>query len=186
MKIKESRLGNPVNIVGVRKCLSCESLINKKGNKYCSHKCYWKAKKGTKQTLKHRNNISRALIGKPKSPEHNINAKKAWLASLKKGNFSLPEGAKHWGWKGDQATYGSLHDWVAGKLGRPKKCEHCYKKGSKYKYQWANISGKYKRDLNDWIRLCVQCHRKMDKNIPRATLIYRYDKKNKMIREKLV
>src|SRR6185312_1937249 len=27
---------------------------------------------------------------------------------------------------------------------------------------WANISGKYKRDLSDWIALCTLCHTAFD------------------------
>lgn len=28
---------------------------------------------------------------------------------------------------------------------------------------WANISGKYLRDITDWVRLCVSCHKYFDK-----------------------
>ncbi len=28
---------------------------------------------------------------------------------------------------------------------------------------WANISHKYKRDLDDWIEMCVPCHKAYDK-----------------------
>lgn len=30
------------------------------------------------------------------------------------------------------------------------------------KFEWANKSGDYKRDLSDWLRLCISCHRKYD------------------------
>lgn len=59
-------------------------------------------------------------------------------------------------WKGDQVGYGGLHDWVRDNLGTPSLCAHCGKtKGS---FEWANVSGEYKRDLSDWIRLCIPCH----------------------------
>ena len=32
----------------------------------------------------------------------------------------------------------------------------------KKRYHWANISGEYKRDLTDYKRLCVSCHRYFD------------------------
>ena len=64
-------------------------------------------------------------------------------------------------WKGEEAGYGSIHDWVKLRLGKPNYCQHC-KATDKKKYEWANISKKYKRDLNDWIRLCVSCHDEYD------------------------
>ena len=35
-------------------------------------------------------------------------------------------------------------------------------KGGKKMYHWANISKSYKRNRNDWLRLCVPCHMKYD------------------------
>ena len=65
------------------------------------------------------------------------------------------------GWKGDIVGKQALHNWVERKLGKPQKCEHC---GSteKKKYEWANKSQEYKRDLGDWLRLCTKCHAKYD------------------------
>lgn len=80
---------------------------------------------------------------------------------VKKG---LPIGEKHHAWKGDKVGYLALHDWVKRKLGKPTKCEDCGADGlSGKKIQWANRSGLYKRDLEDWIRLCAKCHHKFDK-----------------------
>jgi len=64
------------------------------------------------------------------------------------------------GWKGNNVGYFGLHCWVRKRLGKPKKCKYC---GKKEKLQWANISKKYKRKLDDWIPLCVVCHRRFDK-----------------------
>lgn len=66
-------------------------------------------------------------------------------------------------WKGNKVTYRSLHVWVVKKLGQPKKCKHCGTVTAK-KYDWANISHLYKRELNDWIRLCRSCHIKFDES----------------------
>jgi len=70
-------------------------------------------------------------------------------------------GKEHPCWKGDDVSYSGLHYWISRKLGKPRVCEMCGTKTAK-KYEWANISGEYKRDKNDFIRLCVSCHRKMD------------------------
>lgn len=63
--------------------------------------------------------------------------------------------------KGTVNQYMALHHWVNYHLGKPKFCSNC---GSEDKnvYHWANISGDYKRDLTDWKRLCVSCHRFLD------------------------
>lgn len=65
-------------------------------------------------------------------------------------------------WKGDIVGYKALHTWVSRQLGKPNKCEHCGDT-SRRRYEWANKSHKYLRDANDWIRLCLPCHKKYDK-----------------------
>ena len=73
-------------------------------------------------------------------------------------------GEKHWNWKGDEVKYRALHKWIENKRGKPHFCEHCKRSDLKHRqYQWANISRKYKRDITDWLRLCVKCHKAFDK-----------------------
>lgn len=64
-------------------------------------------------------------------------------------------------WIGDKVGYAGLHDWVETQLGKPKHCAKC-NTSRDTKYEWANRSRKYKRDVTDWIRLCVSCHQKAD------------------------
>lgn len=64
-------------------------------------------------------------------------------------------------WKGGKVGYGRLHAWVRQKLGNLKKCSHCLTEKAP-KYEFANISGQYKRDLRDWLVLCVPCHKTFD------------------------
>lgn len=71
------------------------------------------------------------------------------------------EGSKHHLWKGDEVSYPALHTWVRNHKGTPQKCDHCGTT-NKRKYEWANISGEYRRDLDDWVRLCTSCHRYFD------------------------
>ena len=54
---------------------------------------------------------------------------------------------------GERVGYWGLHRWLDRELGRPKKCKHCGSTKEK-RYEWANISGEYKRDVDDFIRLC--------------------------------
>lgn len=81
-------------------------------------------------------------------------------SEFKKGqepwNKGLPEHLQNT-WKGDDVGYDGLHDWVEKHLGKPKKCEFCGTTESRI-FQWSNKSGKYKRELSDWQRLCVKCH----------------------------
>lgn len=80
---------------------------------------------------------------------------------FEKGHQSSAD-EKHYLWKGEAVSYRALHAWIERKLGKPSKCSHCKKKGSGF-YEWANIPGTYKRNLADWRRLCVSCHRLFDK-----------------------
>lgn len=72
-------------------------------------------------------------------------------------------GANNPKWKGENAGYYAKHDWVIRQWGQPQMCEHCDAEnlGSR-KHQWANISGEYKRNRADWLRLCAKCHFKFD------------------------
>lgn len=72
------------------------------------------------------------------------------------------EGENNHEWKGEDVGYQALHDWIRKIKGTPKKCDFCRSTIEK-KYEWANISKKYKRDVNDWKRLCSRCHAIYDK-----------------------
>jgi len=80
-------------------------------------------------------------------------------------NLSLRQkkfGEEHHLWKGENGSKATKHAWVKSRLGKPNKCEHCGTTSAK-KFEWANKSGQYKRDLTDWLRLCTRCHVFYDK-----------------------
>jgi len=88
---------------------------------------------------------------------------KAWVKEvLPNVKHAKIYGEKNHSWKGDNVGYYGIHNWVKRELGKPQKCEHCGDT-SKRKYEWANKDHKYKRALEDWIRLCTKCHKKYDK-----------------------
>lgn len=58
--------------------------------------------------------------------------------------------------------YGAIHSWLIRKYGKAKKCSYC---GSQTIIDWANISGKYHRDINDFIPLCRKHHIRYDKGL---------------------
>lgn len=65
-------------------------------------------------------------------------------------------------WKGDKVGYCGVHDWLTRQFGQPKNCEQCNTNDTNTRYEWANISGNYKRDRNDFKRLCKKCHNDFD------------------------
>ena len=82
---------------------------------------------------------------------------------------SKPELASRW--KGEDGNTSSIHRWVNKmKGGRPEHCEWCNSKpdrgkDGRAKIHWANLSRKYKRDLLDWVAICIPCHWRYDRRI---------------------
>ena len=115
------------------------------------------SQKGISPSIKTRQKISiavsKALIGH----KHSLKTKQK-MSLAKIGKYT---GEKSTSWKGEKVSYGVLHAWVCRWLGKPDTCEHCGKVGLKnHKIHWANKSHQYKRNLEDWLRLCVRCHKK--------------------------
>lgn len=75
-------------------------------------------------------------------------------------NFTRAE--NHPAWVGDSIGYSGIHDWIENVKGKPNKCQECGVVTAK-RFEWANISGKYKRELTDWKRLCSKCHHALDR-----------------------
>ena len=68
-------------------------------------------------------------------------------------------------WKGDKVGYFGMHKLVANWKGTPKCCEKCGRKDlPKNNYHWATVDHKYRRVLDDYIRLCVKCHSEFDRD----------------------
>lgn len=140
---------------------------------------YWKLSKQTKKKM------SEAHIGvkypnrkspKPFSLEHKQRMKESHKGMLGKKHsketlLKMREshsGEKAYQWKGIKASYTAKHTWLKNNYGKAIKCEN---KDCKYPrknrgrilfkpklFQWANISGKYLRDRNDYMQLCASCH----------------------------
>jgi len=133
---------------------------------------YWLGKKLSEQ---HKKNIGKGLLGHRHSEESKKKMSKLAWKRIKKGKQKIwlkghkvseevrkkLSGINNYLWKGEKASYFSKHIWVNHWKGSPKICEICGTTTAK-RYEWANISGEYKRDLNDYIRLCASCHRNFD------------------------
>lgn len=81
----------------------------------------------------------------------------------KKGSVNLKmRGKNHPNWKGNNATYSTLHEWIRKKRGKASnyKCEDCGKQAR----DWANIYHTYSRNLEEYVPLCRKCHIDYDKH----------------------
>ncbi len=117
-------------------------------------KSYWWGRHLSKE---HRRNIGEGNKGRVVSDE---TRKKIGDANSGKCEEFAPN------WKGDSVKYSALHMWVGKHKGKPMRCERCnFKAENPSQIHWANKSYEYKRDLTDWLRLCVSCHKKYDKKL---------------------
>jgi len=125
------------------------------------------AKKGKKFTEEHKKKLKdlipwnkglRVIYTKEAKEKMRLSGLKNW-----KNNFNNFKGKESPYWKGDNASYVTQHKWVYDNKGRPKVCEHCGITCEEKKLNWANIDHEYRRNVDDYISLCIFCHRKHDK-----------------------
>lgn len=74
------------------------------------------------------------------------------------------KGSRHPGWKGNKVGNDGLHHWIRRNKLKPNFCENCKKVT---RLDLANISQKYKRDINDFEWLCRKCHMTKDGRLKR-------------------
>lgn len=70
-------------------------------------------------------------------------------------------GEENSSWKGNAVGYSAIHDWIERQLGKANHCSFDPTHTSHH-FEWANISGSYLRDVDDYAQLCVKCHRQYD------------------------
>jgi len=129
-------------------------LKNKNRGKFCSKKCAGTFNYNLRTWVKNNPVWNRGLTKKdPRVLKY----------TLPKIGRKRPEitGENHVNWKGENVGYHGLHTWLIKQYGKATKCEHCNIKTTK-RYEWANISGEYKRYISDWKQLCSSCHHKFD------------------------
>lgn len=129
-------------------CLTCKKILLRSPSKveprnFCSVKCYSKTR--DTELVKFGYKFPK---GRPEMPNR--------LAAMQKGK-------KHYAWKGQKVGYHGLHMWLRREKGKPEKCSQCGKIDKRPRFiQWANIDGKYRRNLADYIPLCGSCHKLKD------------------------
>ena len=95
------------------------------------------------------------MLGKHHSEETKIKIGQIRKNKVKHGEVEVMKDKNHPNWKGDKVGYKSLHQWIKRNKPKSEYCEECKNQKS---YDLANISGKYKRDINDYKWLCRKCH----------------------------
>lgn len=99
------------------------------------------------QNPEYRANMVKKHTGKKQSPE-----------TIEK-RVSQFRGKLNYNWKGENICYQTVHKWINQVMGKPDTCGKCGKSGLKRnQIHWANKSGKYRRKVSDWLRLCMSCH----------------------------
>src|SRR3990167_2203250 len=125
--------------------------------KFCSRSCVGKHTYNIPDVFKkfntHKVGSKHHLFGKKLTREHRDKI------SL---NHADMNGEKSPTWKGDDVGYFGVHDWITKHYGQPLGCEVCGLKDKDKKYHWANLTGKYRRDREDFARMCVSCHHRYD------------------------
>jgi len=109
---------------------------------------------------------------------HIISMEAAWVANRKpksdqhKKNLSKSLKGKYTGehalyWKGDSVKYSGLHMWLRRNKPKPDACEKC---GATGRLEIANLKKhNYSRCLDDYMYLCVKCHRDLDGSVVNLT-----------------
>ncbi len=86
-------------------------------------------------------------------------------------------GDKNPNWKGDNATYESIHQWLS-RWYKKKSCEFC---NNKENLEWSCKNGLYLRKRKDYRVLCRKCHRGLDAKSPKSKF-----KNSRLVFDKIV
>lgn len=116
---------------------------------------------------------SRSCASKMRGTEHlrKFDFKKG-IQNNPSGGF--PKGHKPANFKETGYGYTAIHKWLSAHFTKTGFCDNCGKNTNidpKKKFrkrprtQWANISGQYLRDRNDYQELCLKCHTQMHNDI---------------------
>lgn len=123
--------------------------------------------KGRKLSAEVKKKIGLSNIGKHTGPNT-----ESWKAKIRKSTklAMIPfSNELHYLWKGNDASYEAKHNWLYRRKSKADKCQNRIRSflgfrcsGTCDTFQWANLSRKYLRDVNDYVQLCCSCHAKFD------------------------
>ena len=165
-----------------RYCLTCGANMDGSGignrdwnkKKFCSLKC----RRGTNKTPTTKNcQVCGKEMHKIYSESWKSWNKKKFCSRkcVKKGaNYRAPstafeKGNKPWNIMDSGYGYQAVHAWLRRKYKKNGVCKVC---GKKTKTQWANITGKYLKDIDNFVEMCRSCHYYEDLKNPKKPKMY--------------
>src|SRR3990167_452627 len=109
----------------------------------------------------------RMSLAKLKNPtKYWLGKKRPDIGLLMKKIHTGRYGLKASRFKGEKAGYQAKHSWIRKHYGGARMCKNINCESEKPKrFEWARISKKVTRNIEDYIQLCPSCHRKMDLKI---------------------
>lgn len=163
-----------MNVIKTKNCLNCGNKFDirempypslqkrENGKKYCSPVCarQYGLKRSWKRNKTERLKAIKGVFDDPvRGPE------------VRRKMSEWQKGPKAPHWKGNDATYNSIHRWIQKHWKRTGICEFCGDRpkprknsNSKHGTEWANKSDNYDRNnKDDWLELCSGCHKIFDK-----------------------
>jgi hypothetical protein len=129
-----------------------------------------KVSEETRQKLKEKRKLQiMQKFPKENYPNHGMRNKKQSKEAIKKISIANMD-SKNGLWKGDKVGYSALHNWVKRHKQKSELCEDC---NLRKPYDLANVSGLYKRDVNDFKWLCRHCHMENDERLTKFKQLWR-------------
>jgi len=94
---------------------------------------------------------------------HNWRLDRSLLSAAIAKRNAQRSGELHPRWLGDAVDYKQLHKWVSRRRERTGTCEQCGtvpvpRADGRAGTDWANVSGEYRRELDDYRELCHACN----------------------------
>ena len=105
--------------------------------------------------------IARALVG---NTNGKLNKGRKCTDEQKKkmslAHVGLMADEKHPGWKGGEAGYQAIHQWIRRRKAKPTSCELCGVFSTRL--QLSSKDHKYTRNLDEYQYICAKCHKTYD------------------------
>lgn len=164
-------------------------------NHFCSRLCKgkWMSNQKTEDQPRYKHGLSagskfRCLNCGKESIRNIIRQKYCTVSCQMKYEYRMgkrrQDNQHHNGWKGNDAQYSAIHVWIRKNKAKPLYCEDCSK--VTHDLEVANISGEYKRDINDFEYLCRKCHMEKDGRNEKLRNSYKSRREGNLKNKKLV